>query len=104
MELGQMEESEPALPGSPRESGYWIHGAIAGDRPIIGSFIAFRVVAAIDDFPASLRAWAVWTGLCFFGAVIAIVLSVVGKSRSQIQLLTGTVALSLACVMIVTLA
>jgi hypothetical protein len=71
---------------------------------LLGAFIDSMVVAAMHDFPASLRAWLVWTRVCFFGAVIAIVLLIAGKSRSQIQLLICTVAMSLACVMIATLA
>lgn len=71
---------------------------------LLGAFVALMVVAAIHNFPDNFHTWISWTRLGFLSIAIVMLLLIVGKPRSRIQLMMCTVTISLACVMIATLA
>jgi hypothetical protein len=96
------QESHFAPLASRRTVGFL--GLLCVTFQLLGSVVALLVVNAMHIFPANVSAWLSWTRASLICGLVAIALSIIGHSRARFPVIACSLATSLGCIMMASLA
>jgi hypothetical protein len=71
---------------------------------LLAGLAVFVFALRCYEFPRNVEIWMSWSRAAFIMTAVAILLSLIGQTRARWQILFGTLAIALVCVMIASLA